>query len=683
MWYLLKPNGERIYLKPFEELTFGRKNAQILIVNDDSISRTHASICVQPKNDTKLDEPTSSCIVKDKGSKYGTYVITNDEKTEVTEEGYVLNDQNIIRFGLQKATFTVVYLPIITVVSTLSIEDKSSLQNLMDHIDGIISTEWTNHCTHLTVSKATLTEKVTWALASAIPIVTINYWTEVNEAISRNEVLPEPDKYIPLIGESLIDKEKLLLCPNKKRKTLFQNFIFVHFSINQYKIYGKMIHLAGGKSVLYSKKPLTPKELCFPNVVVLQYPGDESTQSTQHFVPDYDLICKTLHEHRRKMIPESEIPLAILHSSVDKYCNPTFRFSEFLKRSEPKPDTSEVIVIDTQDITPVKSNIPKSRTPHIIPETNDAFSQDLLSSRLVDRATQERPCSSSMRNDKLKTNVSAPKDTEQNEKVEHSRGSAVFIPETYESFVSNVPSMDVFSSTPHTANLRRDKDIENNKPSKSSTEVINKLPIKEVIDISEDDDMFEKVQSNTNKVNERPNKEKEKEKVQRVESQKTHNASKTNVDAKSKRPLTNTKNIMKERTIVVSSSDDDSLHSDEDKSAKGNTAESYISNYDSDEEEESFSNKCNSRNNTDESVNYQSNSEPSSSKKRRLSQNLSAERINETSSCTIRNEDSSSNSADVSRSSTINYKRFKKAPVTIPKKRISLDDMCVWQKFSA
>lgn len=45
-------------------------------------------------------------------------------------------------------------------ISTLNDEDKSTLQNLMDQIDGVLSTEWTYHCTHLTVSKATLTEKV-------------------------------------------------------------------------------------------------------------------------------------------------------------------------------------------------------------------------------------------------------------------------------------------------------------------------------------------------------------------------------------------------------------------------------------------------------------------------------------------------------------------------------------------
>lgn len=51
-------------------------------------------------------------------------------------------------------------MPIITVVSTLSNNDKEELQNLMKEIDGLISTEWVKICTHLTVSRASLTEKV-------------------------------------------------------------------------------------------------------------------------------------------------------------------------------------------------------------------------------------------------------------------------------------------------------------------------------------------------------------------------------------------------------------------------------------------------------------------------------------------------------------------------------------------
>lgn len=36
------------------------------------------------------------------------------------------------------------------------------------------------------------------------------------------------------------------------------------------------------------------EELCAPNIVVLQYSDNESTQLTQNVSSEYDLICKLL-----------------------------------------------------------------------------------------------------------------------------------------------------------------------------------------------------------------------------------------------------------------------------------------------------------------------------------------------------------------------------------------------------
>lgn len=82
-------------------------------------------------------------------------------------------------------------------------------------------------------------------MAAAIPIVTLDYWEQVNSAVNNGEELPQTNEFVPLISEALVNKVKVSLCPNKKRKTLFENLIFVHFSPNQYKMYGKMISIAG------------------------------------------------------------------------------------------------------------------------------------------------------------------------------------------------------------------------------------------------------------------------------------------------------------------------------------------------------------------------------------------------------------------------------------------------------
>ncbi|KZC05552.1 Nibrin, partial [Dufourea novaeangliae] len=387
--------GKRLYLKPNKELTFGRKKSDILLQNDESISRLHASIHVEPKEVVEVNEPISICKLKDMGSKYGTYILMGEEeRIEVTQEGYHLKDQDKLRFGLQQHIFTVVYVPIITVVSTLNETDKSALRSIIDEIDGMISSEWTSNCTHLTVSKATLTEKVTWAMASAVPIVNLNYWKEVKHAVDNGQEFPKSEDFVPPITESLINARKVSLHVNEKRKILFQNLIFVHFSAHQYRAYWKMINMASGKSLLYSKKPLSRKEICAPNVIVLQYSDSDSTQSTQRIVPEYDAVYSLLQTNKRKMISESDIPLAILHCSVEKYCNPKFRFGEFLKRSQIKFDSSAILALDTQDVMPdvrilpkVISNVPlksnvnvKTSTQkfEIIPESNDISSMSIL-----------------------------------------------------------------------------------------------------------------------------------------------------------------------------------------------------------------------------------------------------------------------------------------------------------------
>ncbi|XP_033336069.2 nibrin [Megalopta genalis] len=360
MWYLLTSTGKRLYLQPTKEVTFGRKKSDILLQNDDSVSRLHATICVKPKDTVKPNEPISVCELKDNGSKYGTYIILdNEEKIEVTEEGYKLTNGDNIRFGLQQHVFTVVYVPLITIVSTLNDTEKRKLQVIFDQIDGMISTEWTTVCTHLTVSKASLTEKIAWAMASAVPIVSLNYWTAVKHAVSNGKELPNPTDFVPPLTESLIDKGFVSLCVNEKRTTLFRKLIFVYFSARQYKIYGKMVNMAGGKSVLYSKKPLTIKEICAPNVIVVQYSDGDTTQSTQGIVPEYETIYNTLKANKRNMITESDIVLAILHCSTERHCNPKFKFYELLNRSQSKPDSSNVLAFDTQDLTSDVKILPK------------------------------------------------------------------------------------------------------------------------------------------------------------------------------------------------------------------------------------------------------------------------------------------------------------------------------------
>lgn len=95
------------------------------------------------------------------------------------------------------------------------------------------------------------------------------------------------------------------------------------------------------------------------------------------------------------MVSEAEIPLAILHCSLQKYCNPAYKFGKLLKRLKPKCDSSKILNLDTQDVVSNVKILPKiisnisintdlsieksKHTIKIIPDScNDLKNQELL-----------------------------------------------------------------------------------------------------------------------------------------------------------------------------------------------------------------------------------------------------------------------------------------------------------------
>ncbi|KAL2734406.1 nibrin [Vespula squamosa] len=348
MWLLTSPTGELIYLKPNIPVLIGRKKGDIILSHDTSISKLHASIVVNSQTTFVVGEPTTTCVLRDEESKYGTFILRNQKfKKVITDVN--LKDQDLVRIGLQGEIFIVTYIPIITSTSGLPDNVKSKLHKTMDEIDGIITNKWEKFCTHLTVLKPKLTEKVAVSLAAGIPIVNIDYWKAVKSATQEGEPLPKTDDYISEISEQYISKGIVSLYPNDKRKTLFTNLIFNFFDLKQFEMYETMIRLAGGKSVVLNlKNAQTPK--LQNNFIYVQFSSSDETELTEDVIQEYDHICKTLKSLKHRVIPESEISLAILYCSVERYCNTKYNFANVFKRQERlNYNLPETLVIDTQD----------------------------------------------------------------------------------------------------------------------------------------------------------------------------------------------------------------------------------------------------------------------------------------------------------------------------------------------
>ena len=679
MWYLLNSAGQRIYLKPNQELTFGRKKSDILLQNDESISRIHASIHLQPKQAAQIGEPISICRVKDTGSKYGTYIVAGDtERMEVQKEGYNVKHGDVIRFGLKDHSFKVVYVPIVTVVSTLSDNDKEKLQNLMNEIDGLISTEWIKICTHLTVSRASLTEKVTWAMASAVPIVTLSYWEGVKRAVHNGEELPDTNDFAPPISESLVIKGKISLRQNEERKTLFRNLLFVHFSTRQYKTCGRMIKMAGGKSVLYSNNPLTHKELCAPNVIVLQCTNSDTTQSTQRVAAEYDSIYKALQDCKRQMISETDIPLAILQCSVDKYCNPKFKFGKLLKRSQLKSDSSKVLVLDTQDVTADVRILPKvisdvpvksvdienaKRKVKIIPESNDTcrssgFLGDDSISQFREGLISSTPKNSLGTTDSFNRDISVAKEAVQNVKGVCSKKTAIYIPETIDSRLSDASQNDTQRSTQEGPSSRKQNtSTQDSERLKGSMVAEKGTPPNEVIDVTvETGDELKSMHSDVNNLAANPNKIFTKHKPSKLLDV---------VNVCDRSPENESRSLPEKCNIPAPRKDQNllkltSLETEENKTRS-----------------KKRSKNCSASQSDDELM--------TSARKRVCSQNLSVEDImrsseNERQGTTVNHSNSSNLTGFTSffLRKNLNGKTFKKVYSQVPEKRISLKDMYVW-----
>ncbi|XP_070517302.1 nibrin isoform X2 [Cardiocondyla obscurior] len=366
MWCFKGPKDVYVYILPNQQKSFGKSLSDIKLEDDVSISRLHAIVSVEPSETSQIQ---SECTICDK-SKYGTFLKRKNKKYKLSSNTkFVLNAGDVIQFGLKDTIFLVLYHSFIIAKSSLNEGDTNKLRGIAHDLQATLFESWKRVCTHLTVPEILLfTPKLAYALASAKPIVTIAYWEKVLEAIKEFKKLPEIDDFLPNLKEKWVTSENSkIFLPNEERKTLFKGLSFIYFCANQYSIYAPLIAAAGGKSCIYpTKKPLTPRDLIAKNAIVIQQSANDSLNATQIVATDYPIIYRELKAAKRRMISDTEIPLAILRCTTEMYCNPTYTFAKFLNVETQKGLFSDVISEDTQDIINTNTKQVKRK---IIPET--------------------------------------------------------------------------------------------------------------------------------------------------------------------------------------------------------------------------------------------------------------------------------------------------------------------------
>ncbi|XP_030749490.1 nibrin isoform X1 [Sitophilus oryzae] len=363
MTYSLKriSTGEEIALSEGTYIV-GRKDCDIVLRDDASISRKHAIIRVK----------SDGATLEDSESKYHT--LHNDtaiqSKTEIK-----LKNKDLIKFGMLNHVFRFEFYNFVVSASGLSSEKKSALKQNVEYCCGKYVDKWSSECTHLTVEMVTVTVKVLQALIDEKPIVTPDYWSAYKN--SKDKGLPPPDinKYNrPEISEQLL-KSDFKCEANPKRKTLFRNKVFLFLKTNVKNQIETVVKSCGGECIAWDEQQLTYQEIKASPKEYLIIKPDEDNELFN------DLIKVEAKENRRT-IPLTEIALAVIYCSCETSCNPNFNKSKEIFGNTSKNVARNAPVIAKNTQTQLVSTMPVTvKSEKIIPATLEDDVDVLMSLR--------------------------------------------------------------------------------------------------------------------------------------------------------------------------------------------------------------------------------------------------------------------------------------------------------------
>lgn len=369
MWLLTCTKGTDYYLLAGKEHLVSRRDGDLVLADDQSVSRKHAIISVQ-HDVSSLGDPGKLPVVilTDCSSKYGIFINDGIEKSVKMANGsnQVLQNGDRIRFGLQWNVWRLEHRPLVITTSTLTPAEKKKLKEHIVKLGGHLISNWQDSVTHVTMSSITLTVKVVCALAQGKHIVTPQYWEQYVTAILSKEPVPDCKNFIPPLAETTLNVNEVSFDVNENRKTLFAGKKFVFFSDHQYKNYSCMVNAAGGEACKMNESEVNLQTLIEPDVIVMQYSFPRQSQDSQ--LPDsFQEVTKFLKSKGRRAVPESEIGLAILYCSLEKNCNPELSVVSTLLTSESRGICSQSHAVLALD-TPFSENEPPKETI-VIPDS--------------------------------------------------------------------------------------------------------------------------------------------------------------------------------------------------------------------------------------------------------------------------------------------------------------------------
>ncbi|GJQ70904.1 putative second BRCT domain on Nijmegen syndrome breakage protein [Trypoxylus dichotomus] len=329
---LSKTEDKAFYLFDSREYVVGRKDCDILIKDDTSISRKHAFLSI--KND--------KMYITDLGAKYNTFIngmqLKANEPTELN-----INDE--VKFGILNSIYLVKEDKLNVTTSGLTVDEKKVLSRVLKRLDGNIMSSWSKDCSYLTVREIMLTLKVLCALIEKQPIVTISFWTAYIKNVTEGLPPPNPKSYKPSYAEIMLNRS-INLEEKCSRKTLFKNKIFIFKDKTSKAKIQTVVELAGGTCFYWEEKPLTKEHFSSCNPQYLLIHDDAETATTDD---SFVKMTNHLRSIGKRSIPFQEIAMAVVVATCEKDCNPDFdRAGTLIKEKEQIIFTNDILAPETQ-----------------------------------------------------------------------------------------------------------------------------------------------------------------------------------------------------------------------------------------------------------------------------------------------------------------------------------------------
>ncbi|KAJ8291025.1 hypothetical protein GJAV_G00020540 [Gymnothorax javanicus] len=364
MWKLnsVEAGGETYYLLPGKQYIVGRKNCEILLQNDQSISRVHAHLAICAQNSNQ-NEPAAFTVTD--SSKYGTFV--NEERL-ANGAPKTLHSGDKIAFGVFHSKFRVEYEPLVVCSSCVDNKGKAELSQTVQLLGGQLINSWTLDCTHLVMSSVKVTIKTISALTCCRPIVRPEYFSELVKALQEKRPPPKFESFYPEIDEPSLNKDDVDLNARPERKRLFEGKTFIFLNAKQQKRLSSVVAFGGGQSQLLEEGSLPLSILESPGSCVI----DMGTSNSQPVLPASTKWCESvagaLHRKGLRIIAESEIGLATIYASTEKYCNPLSKLeSETVRRKPSIPGATLSQSVANETVLPAMSQNVTAFAPNTEP----------------------------------------------------------------------------------------------------------------------------------------------------------------------------------------------------------------------------------------------------------------------------------------------------------------------------